>query len=250
MKSSTGWWSRCSGEAGEVGVEVELELLLDGREGRAPVGQQVDVPHERAPGATAGLLGEERGVHPAGDVGRLLGEPQLLGLAGEVGDVAGADDLGGVAQRGQPAQVGAQLGADDLPHLGEPERVRVLDHDLVARLVVLGQLAGQPLVQLTGREAGPDVARDDVDGGRAAVDVEERELLEVALVEVDDPLRLVEPARVGLGRLDLGLRHVEAEPLQGAGEGARAAAPGTGHQDERGGGRRHAGHPIGRCCSP
>jgi hypothetical protein len=117
-------------------------------------------------------------------------------------------------------------------------------------VVVLGQLAGEPLVELAGRDAGLDVVRDDVDGGRAAVDVEERELLEVALVEVDDPLRLVEPARVGLRRLDLGLRHVEAQPLEGAGEGARAAAAGAGHQDERGGGRRHAGHPIGRCCSP
>ena len=227
MKSSTGW---CSDD-GEVGVEAQLQLLLHGDQRLTPVGQQVGVEDERPLAAAAGPLGEQRGVHPAGDVGRLLGQAELFGLGGEVRDVARADDLGRVAQRGEPAQVDVELGGHLLPDLGEPERVRVLDDDLL-RL----QLAGQPLVQLGGGDAGLDVVADEVHRRRAAVDVEERELLEVPLVEVDDPLRLVEPARVGLRRLDLGLRHVQAEALQGAGQRAGAAATGAGDQDQRGAG--------------
>ena len=120
------------GGAARSVLKVRLELLLDGRERRTPVGQQVAVLHERALAAAPGPLGEQRRVHPAGDVGGLLGEAEVVGLAGEVGDVARADHLGRVAQRGEPAQVDVELGGHLLPDLGEPEGVRVLDDDLLA----------------------------------------------------------------------------------------------------------------------
>ncbi|GAB2774630.1 hypothetical protein GCM10027020_29700 [Nocardioides salsibiostraticola] len=51
-------------------------------------------------------------------------------------------------------------------------------------------------------------------------------------MEVDDPLRLPEPLGVALVGGDLGLGHVHAEGLEGAGHGAGAAAAGADDEDD------------------
>ena len=187
-------------------------------------------------------LGLEGGVDPGGDVGGLALAAEGRGLLGEVGRVARAHHLGGVPQHRQRADAGAELGGDAGPHRQDPEGARVLDQDLLGV-----ELPAQPFAQLgldLGRAAG--LGRDRA-GGRAGVDRAHRHRVEHPLVELGDPLGLVVAARVLLVRRHLRLRHVQAQPLEGARDARRAGPAGTGDEEEVG---THAGEASPRGPGP
>ena len=95
------------------------------------------------------------------------------------------------------------------------------------------ELVGQPRAQL-GLDLGRDRRVGDRGGVRAGVDGAHRHRVEHPLVELGHPQRLVVAARVLLVRRHLRLRHVQAEPLEGAGHARGAGPAGTGDEDEAG----------------
>jgi hypothetical protein len=105
---------------------------------------------------------------------------------------AAAEDLGGVSQHGDRGEPDAELVGDLAPQGERPGGARVLER---ADLVALGQLGeGVPELRAVGVADGGQQLLLRV---RATVGNTDRGALEQLVVEVDRPLRLVEPPRVG-----------------------------------------------------
>ena len=226
MKSSTGW---C---AGEVAVVGEPELLARPGHRCPPVTDQVVVRHERPRVAARDALGLEGRVDPGRHVGGLALAAERPVHVGEVRRVARAHHLGRVPQHRQAGQLGAELGGHPLPQVVDPVGAGVLEQDLrVTQLVDQLELVAQPDPQLL-LDLGGDVLLGDLAGVGARVDGADRDRVEQPLVELRHPQRLVVAARVALVGLHLGLRDVEAEPLEGAGDAAGAAASRPRDDDE------------------
>ena len=135
-----------------------------------------------------------------------------------------ADHLGDRAQHGDVGRGGFAAQRGRAPQADEPGEPRVLDHQLSSvvgelRLEPVGQPCPQraPRRQLAGLEPRTRPGVTDLNVAAA----------EQLVVQVDDPLRFAEALGVGLVGLHLGLGHVHAQGLEGAGHGAGAAAAGA-----------------------
>ena len=225
MKSSTGWWPLMSSNA-------RPELGARPRHRRPPVADQVVVRHERPRVAAGDPLGLERRVDPRRDVGGLALAAEVPVHLGEVRRVARPHHLRRVAQHRQAGQLGAELRRHPLPEVVDPVGAGVLEQDLgLAPRSDQLELAAQPVAQLL-LDLGRDVLLGDLAGVGARVDGADRDRVEQPLVELRHPQRLVVAARVALVGLDLGLRDVEAQPLERARHAARPAASRARHHDE------------------
>ena len=112
--------------------------------------------------------------------------------------------------------------------------LRVLDDQLVDGRLLADrrlELRAQPLGQPGPRDAGGAGLAGLVPRRRPGVGHLDVAPLQQLVVEVDHPLRLREPLRVGLVGPHLRRRHVHAQRLQGARHGRRTAAPGAHHED-------------------
>ena len=188
-------------------------------------------------------------IHTRSDQIREVRGAELVGVV----LLLGADHLGGRAQHRREDRRGPRPDRGDAPEAEEPTQSRVLDDELgVLAEVRLEPLADPDACGLAAADPAGVVPR----ARTRVADLDER-LGEPLVVDVDDPLRLAEAARVGVVRLDLGQRHVHAEPGDDAGERAGAAAAGAGDEEDlprhtvgvhlvdRSGLLSHGGQPTG-----
>ena len=198
----------------------QVELLPDGEQRNGPVLEEIGVAHERAGRAPGGSFGVQHHVDPRGG-------PVDLTELGSVVLLLAAHHLGHRPEHRDVRRRGVAPQRRRAPQAQEPGEPRVLDHQLRA----LAELRLQPLVQaLPQWLEGAELARLEPRGRPRVADLHVA-ALEQLVVEVDHPLRLTEPSRVGVVGLHLRLRHVHAERLQRAGHRAGAAPSGPDHED-------------------
>ena len=229
---------------------LEVELLTEPEHRDRPVGQQVVVPDE-GPRALAGrALGVQHHVHPGR--GALDLAERAARLAGRVVALLAADHLGDVPQHRDVRRLRVAAERRGLPEPQEPRQPRVLDHQLVdGRLLAdrLLELRPQPVGQPGPGDAGGAGLAGLVPRRRPGVGHLDVAPLQQLVVEVDHPLRLREPLRVGLVGPHLGRRHVHAQRLQRARHGRRTAAPGADHEHDAALALGHGRQPSGRSFS-
>ena len=171
-----------------------------------PVGEQVLVADERPRRwpRVARSVSSDTLSHAAARLA--AGLPRPVGLA------RARQRLGGMAQHRDERGRHAELARARI-HSGRNQTVR---GSLTDDGAVLLELPAQPRASSPWTAASLGRRRRDLPGGRPRVVDRHAARLEQPGVEVDDPARLAEPARVGLVGVDLGLRDVEAELAEDA----------------------------------
>jgi hypothetical protein len=205
---------------------VEVEELRDPGDLAGPVLEKRVVADVGASRSAGRMLGVQRRVQPGGG-------PAGVRLPGSVRVARAPDHLRGVTQHGREGGLRAELVRTAEPERQEPVDARVFDHDVLDP----DELNREPVPQVSESLLVGPCGRGDVPGIRPRVEAAHATLPHQPLVEVHDPARLAEAARIGPVRPHLGLGNVKAEPCEDACEQARAA-PADPEDDEQSARRR------------
>ena len=210
------------GRRRSVLYHLQAENVADAGDRARPVVEEILVADEGALRLAGGPFGEQRLIQPSRSAADVTLPPAVVPLLA-------VDDCRRMAKDRHEARGNVERLGATAPEGQEPGEARVLDDQVVG----LFEPPTEPVAELVGDLVHEREVSHVRPGGRACIRNLHTGPPQETGVELDDPLRLREAARISLVGGYLRLGDVEAQPLQDSGEEARAAATRSGDEHER-----------------